>query len=345
MSYAMDMLRWWINKDPFTERELQLLKRDRSTDLKVYNDSEEYRKIVTDNFIKYISYGNISSETHNVTFGDSATELIQRLFKHYHADNDNTLVVYSNNEHHSAKNCVDKCKHTLEVSYDEEILLSKVDRVVNEAKKFKSTLIYIIGTQISNGLISPQDFFIKLRKELDKNNIDYTLILDDVHGMLFVPRDYSLFDYVIYTCHAWVLNYDAGVLISNRKKKKFGYEIANWATDYMENMNILFKRWDKIHTFKAVMMNFFVKYLVNPKVKLPLFGSDQIFAPYLINDEHLIDEKLADVLEDYHIRCEGVDSPQIYFRFRISEIIMYTEEDLQKLEKGFKILDSILLEE
>jgi hypothetical protein len=41
-------------------------------------------------------------------------------------------------------------------------------------------------------------------------------MIDDVHGMFLIPRDYSIFDYILYTAHSLIPNYEMGFLISKK---------------------------------------------------------------------------------------------------------------------------------
>lgn len=58
--------------------------------------------------------------------------------------------------------------------------------------------------------------------------------------MFITPRDYRIFDYVLYTAHSLVTEYDMGILIS--KEHKFGKLALNWGEEYLKRLDIVLNK-------------------------------------------------------------------------------------------------------
>ena len=312
-------LDWWINSNPFTKKELDLLKTDRSVEIKL---SKKYDKL-SDYFFNKIPNSNISTKTHEISLAIHATTLIQLLFKKY--VNNDTLVICTDGEHNSAKSCIEKSKNVLYLSYNDDILRKRtncINNITKESKKYKNVFVYIIGTQISNGVITPQLFFKELKNKLIQENINHILVIDDVHGMFLVPRDYSIFDYIIYTAHVLTLNYDMGICINKLGLHRVGYKIYNWLEDYIKCLEIILKRSEKLYTFKPVLFDVFSTFLNFKNFYMPEYGSPQIFSPYIINLNSSHKESLKRIMKNFNISLE-ISENKLLIRNRIGEMILY----------------------
>ena len=326
-------LEWWFNKDKFTNDEIALLHRGRST---IATTSPHYNKLC-DEFYSRIPFGNLSSKTHELGLAIYATSLIQQLFKNY--VNDDVLVITTDGEHNSARSCIEKSKNVFYFNYSQSLtehMDSEIQKAIEESKKYKSVFIYIIGTQISNGYITPQLFFEKLKSELVKNNINHTLVIDDVHGMFTVPRDYTIFDYVIYTTHALVLGYDLGMVIYKKDKTPIGYKIYNWLKEYLVCLDIILKRKEKIYLFKPVFFEVFSKFYDLPNFKMPMVSAPQIFSPIFKTKESA--EDIRNKFHKYKLSIDVSSDYEFVIRNRIGTLISYTKEDFELYSKGLDLL-------
>ena len=334
-------LDWWINSDPFTKDELEIIRKERSTEIIT---SKNFNKLA-DKFFNKIPYNKLSTKTHEISFAIHATTLIQLLFKKY--VDDDTLVICTDGEHNSAKSCIEKSKNVFYLSYNKDILQDSkqsIKKIIEESKKYKKVFVYIIGTQISNGVITPQLFFENLKKAFVEHNIQHILTIDDVHGMFLVPRDYSIFDYIIYTAHVLTLHYDMGICINKLGLTRVGYKIYNWLEDYIKNLDIILKRSTKLYTFKPILFEVFSRFLVFKNFHMPEYGSPQIFSPYFICDDKTKNEMLKKNMKQYNISLELCEDNKVLIRNRIGEMIIYTQEDVLKYLKGLDILYNYLTE-
>ena len=194
-----------------------------------------------------------------------------------------------------------------------DIRTLNVNKIINESKKYKKVFVYIIGTQISNGEITPQEFFIKLKKMFIENNIEHKIFLDDVHGMFFVPRDYSIFDFILFTAHAVIDDYDMGIFIS--KSGEYGEKIYNWGKLYLNMLDVILKRKEKIFYFYEVMTEYFSSLLASDDFKLLNRISPHLFS-IKINNKFPCPQRFYEKLSKIYIKLEkdGIDIKYILLR-------------------------------
>lgn len=297
---------------------------------KTFNDWED----LTDKYKKLLPFSHLDNYTLNTA--SSCTELIQNLFKK-HVDND-TFVVSSNYEHDSTKRCLEKVQNKLILHYSEDIIKLNVDKIINEFRKSNSKKIfaYFIGTGLSTGEILPQTFFIKLKKALIDNQIEHTFVLDDVHGMFITPRDYSLFDYILYTCHSWIKDYEMGMMWS--KTDCGGIQDFDKTKDYLNKLYIVISKFDKIRQFKLVLSQFFAEELAN-KATFNLFDNTTQHIFTLETHGLAFTQEDYNTLNRYLIKISEYNSIDNFIRIRFQELISFDPEfALEGLHMVKKIL-------
>ena len=329
--YKNELLKWWFNLDPLTEEENIILKKHRVEE-KEYNNTAYTNGINT--FFNKLYYSNINSNNYTLDVAPCATDFIKALFNKY--VDDDTLVIYSRDEHESVKDCVSLCKNTLELIYEYDIKNIQLDKIIKEAQKYKKVFVYFIGTNISNGRITSQLFFNRLKESLVNNNIDHIFILDDVHGMFIVPRDYRIFDYVIGTAHALVKRYDMGILIHKKDIEGFGEHVSNWLCDYFQALDIILKRREKLQLFQNVMQEYFAEQLAFDDYTLVTPSAPHIFA--IKNTQVQFTESMYKLLKKKYVRLEGKTGQGGYIRLRFAQCI--TDPDL--VQEGLEILEKLL---
>jgi cysteine sulfinate desulfinase/cysteine desulfurase-like protein len=145
-----------------------------------------------------------------VSFDESATKIIDRLFTQY--VNDDTLVITSSSEHPSVYNNLQKCKHVLKLfsvcGYNSTVHLE------DEMKKFKNVFVYVIGLSSGDNFYCSNEWFSRLKSALLAMGKSHIFTIDAVQELFLLPRDYSMFDYVIGTAHAIIPSYDIGMVMS-----------------------------------------------------------------------------------------------------------------------------------
>ena len=321
----MDILNWWNNLLPLSEEEIKILHRplshtkDSDEALQFYmkpkaTNDQQWEKFKQKFFNKLFMPSKIQDR--QLAFEESATTFINYLFDKY--VDDNTLIISTDSEHPSVKKCLVKYKNKYILNFERDIITYSIDKILFEAKKYKKVFVYIIGTKNATGEITPQEFFVQLKQKFEKNNIFYTLVLDDVQGMFLVPRDYSIFDYIIGTAHALCPGYDMGIMLS--KYFEFGKKAYNWGEEYLKHLDIMLKRRNKINIFKTVMLSYYKKHL-NIDNKL----ANSLSVPYIfyftIKDLNFT-QKTTDLLHKFNLLIPAYDfSPITFVHMRCHEFI------------------------
>lgn len=308
----MKLIDWWINLNPLNYKEELAL-------LSTRND--EYTGNETDlpsneEFFNRLPMCNLS-KPYSVRVDKCATTLIQGLFDTY--IDDDTLVIYTENEHYKIKEILNTFKNRLVLSYD-DILKLNMSKIASSLSKFKKVFVYIIGTQLSSGEITPQYFFIKLKELLNTYKCHYKLVLDDVHGMYFVPRNYSLFDYIIGTTHALIPTYHMGILIGKENMNKFGKNGYHWINDYFKALDVLLSRKEKIYQFNYVLEQSLADILAKGKCHLLTQKAPHLFA--IKTDQINFNQEFKNEMDEYGIRLEGVNNELKYILLRVSQFII-----------------------
>ena len=326
-----DLTKWWLNYMPLNNEEQKLIEKYNTTN-PIIDGTEKY-SVMEKEYFDRMPFCNLSNEYH-ITFSETATNFINSLFNDY--VDDDTLIISSCCEHTNVNKNLEKYNNKLLLTMDEIISL-KIEQYINYIKQYKKVFVYIIGTQISNGVITPQVFFEKLKKILIYNNIQNIFVLDDVHGMFITPRDYSLFDYIIYTAHSLIRNYDMGLLIS--KNEKYGYKALNWGKEYLEMLDIIIKRMNKMRMFSYIMTNEFYEYISNGKFIMNNFTTPHIFAP--MTTQYKYTQRMYDMLDKNEVRLEGIELKNTYIRFRAQHYIKNPEYLTNSIKMIYNILDNI----
>ena len=330
-----NIVEWWLNQNPFTEDEMKILSKQRSEDIVI---DEEKFKLASQKLFDRIPFCNITTDTHNLMVDTCATNHITNLFKKY--VDDDTLVITSMCEHNNVKDLVTKCKNKMVLNHYRDIITLNIDNIIQNSKQYKKVFVYIIGTQISSGEITPQLFYQKLKEQLNQNKINNIMVLDDVQGMFLVPRDYSLFDYIVGTAHALIEGYDMGILIS--RNNDFGIKAVNWVEDYIELLDIMLKRKDILNSFTQIMTQYFYNDLLKYGFSLFQNTAPHIFAIKTNGMEFT--DSMHSMLDKYCIRLEGIGNdyvPNVFIRMRAQQYLKFPNACADGLDVLHTLLDEI----
>ena len=326
-----DLIKWYLNSDGYNEEEIEKLNMVR-VENGITSSNEEFKRL-TQEFIDRMPYANISSDNRFITFGESGTYLIQKIFEK--EVDDDTLVISTDYEHNAVQDCLNKCKNVYKFKND-KIRSYFTDELVRLSKNYKKVFVYIIGTQLSTGEITPQLFFDKLKDELVKNNIEHKILIDDVHGMFITPRNYDMFDYVLYTAHSLVTMYDMGMLIS--KTDDIGFKYYNWGVNYLERLDIVLKRKVKLMMFKNIMFQLLNK----------LFSDKKYFDYYNYTTNHIFSVQTRhifytkeeyDILDSYKIRIAERPMEVSWLRIRYQE---FSKQTVERAIEGLNYLEKLM---
>lgn len=306
------MIDWWLENTHIDKQRSEEIVIDDISNL----ENELKKRIPCSNF------------PHHLTVEKDATTLITKIFD-LHVDED-TLIITSSVEHPSVQENVKRFPHHVEINYYYKGVLNlNIDDVKKALMKrnYKKALIYIIGTQNTTGEVTPQKLYIKLLNYLKSRNIETTTVCDDVHGMYFVPRDYSIFDYIIGTAHALIRTYDMGILWS--KTNNIGIKAYNWISDYIKLLDVILSKKDKLFSFSNVMKEELYEYLT-----LPYFEYEADTVPYIFSIKVKCNPKIYnEKMKEEYFKKEveiNIDEPADFFYLRMRAAQYITKPELLK---------------
>lgn len=319
IKYMDDLIKWYIKDCCFTQEEKLSLRIAREASPEEASP-EEYKQLIQ-NYFDRMPFCNLTSEDHFIAFDESGTAFIDKIFEK--EVDDDTLVISTTYEHTSVQKCLAVTKNKILLNSENDIRAYNIKPLIDKSKQYKKVFVYIIGTQLSTGEITPQLFYERLKEEFIKNNIEHKIMIDDVHGMFLTPRDYRIFDYVLYTAHSLVTEYNMGLLIT--KEYMFGKKAYNWGKEYLEKLDIILKRRLKMLQFKNIIIQYFSEYLADKNMfKLFNFTSDHIFAAETQGLKY--DTETWEKLDSYKIRVSEFDMPKNWVRIRFQEFTRLSED-------------------
>lgn len=313
----MNLLNWWIDSFNFSKDDIKLFQ-SYETDFKT--EPVEY-DTVRAKAVDMLPMQTISN--YNVSFDSCATNIINKLFDNYVSEN--TLVITTTSEHPSVKKALNKCKN---VSY----MYNKCQldtSFINKLERFNNIFIYCIGLSVGDKQITNNDIISLLKDYLERSNIKATFVLDAVQELYMLPRDYSIYDYVIATAHAFITSYDTGILFSKEKLESDNTWLYR-GNKYLDILKLMLPHKDKLFMFHYIMMQYFGKYINSDK---SLYVSDN--APYVftIHDKQ---NRLVGIT-----KSDLIASPSTSLvTFRACEAIINQDEFLEKCRTVKYILEN-----
>ena len=187
-----------------------------------------------------IETGSKLSQNQVFSFAPCATDIIDKLFKQY--VDDDTLVITTNSEHPSVVENLKNCKNVLRLINKTTLQLAST---AIDLSKYKRIFVYMIAISVGDGGFVSNSVFDLLQKKL--TGIPSVFVLDAVQELFMLPRDYSIFDYVIGTAHAIVPKYNCGIVIS--KEKPYCKNQKNIAMKFSKLLQIVLKRKQYLKSF------------------------------------------------------------------------------------------------
>lgn len=192
---------------------------------------------------------SINKDGFTLRTSDCATDLIEQLFNHY--VDDSTLVLTTNYEHPVVCECLDKCKNVKKID-----ITKPVDalEVYQECQKYKSIFCYMIG--VTNNFVNETSYATLhiVRHVLNQLSKPSVFVLDDCQGFLIRTRDWSMFDYIVTTAHAF-LPMDLGVTFC--KSPFAGFGNLDVPESYLHVITQIKQKLPRIFLFNSCMQEFF----------------------------------------------------------------------------------------
>lgn len=321
----------WYEANKFSEEELKLLKTVSDFSLSCDDVSEDtFENDIVKPLLNLHPQGIITSDDYTVRFDTRATDFIRMMSEYF--DDDDTLFVTSNNEHINAQTLFKDIKNLHIIDADTVIHNFDTFSLIEKCKQYKRVFFYIIGTEISRGKIVPNTWFKHIRNALSGH--DLVICLDDVQGMFVIPRDYSLFDYIIGTAHSLIPSYDMGICIQRKDSHIFGKQLYHTAKEYLKILPILLTRLNALYSFTTVMQQAFSLYLAQPEGRLFYDSAPHIFSIVIGDDRNTVrftKREQARIEQGRVVYIEGVrdDCDYQYVRFRGQELLQVSLEEIK----------------
>lgn len=279
-------------------------------------DSKEWINI-QNKYKSLLPYGSLTA--FHLEVADRVSFFIKKIFSEY-VTND-TFVIHSSFEHPNVEKELAKVEHKKQLLYD-QIISFNFEGFLTEYKASgcKEIFVYVPGASTCTGQIVPQYFYTSIKEACNKYDIPCMMVCDDVHGMFITSRNYSIFDFILYTCHSFISNFDMGMLWS-KHNKKLGYTNIERAETYYNNLTLFLSKLDKIRIFPLLLAEYFAEELADPKyVELYTNTSCHIFA--LKTKGLIFNQKYFDLCDKYNVRLGKTRSFINFMRFRIQEFIL-----------------------
>ena len=209
---------------------------------------ELYDSYPYDFSIRYASYDyhllhELFDEKYNIadfnfSFDLCCSALIEALFKEYVKKR--TIVIASRRDHPSVHKCLEGFEYRELIYLDDGEYLKEgtgADARVNRnsknfsfsklsqrlsIKNYDSILVLSYGSNVCDGEVRDNEFFSKIFKICELNCDNTIKVLDDCQGSLWIDRDYSIYDYVLWTAHATLWSFDVGILLSKPNMPALG---------------------------------------------------------------------------------------------------------------------------
>ena len=240
------------------------------------------------------------------SFGKCATDLIQLLFDRY--VDDDTLVITSMQEHPKVCSILSKCKNVMHLIDDGKLYDMPLECFVKEVKRYRRVFVYAIGTSCGNGQHVPQNVFYTIKRMLQLSKVEHIFTIDAVQELFLLPRDYSMFDYVIGTAHAIVPQYDVGMVLS---KHSLGHMQPLAASKFAHLLSIVKRRARYLKEFSHSL----TKRYQRCQHQLNLMVGNHVGHLYSIGDRiGTLSPIIPDNQSDYHQMNPSRVVHNIYFR-------------------------------
>ena len=216
-----------------------------------YNVSEDVAKLT---FLINIA-GNVKPLT-CLEIEDSASIFIEKLFNHY-IDSDTFVIACI--EHPTIEKCLATINNKFIVTSN-VIKSLDIDTIITAYKKSGCKKIFGYLTSTSDYQIVPQDFYVKLKEKLIEIDTPHILVLDDVQTMFMIPKNYDIFDHVIFSMHTLVQGMNKGVLLS-KENTGLGHEDLSILKIFTAYLHIVVDNKDRLFLFNTMLTQYFSKEL------------------------------------------------------------------------------------
>ena len=365
-------MEWWLNKVKLTTSEtfsfyngckfIQQLNGD-IHDLNNHfienSYTSKYEDLKNELLRLSLAYG-INHNNYDIILKKRSTIHIQELFKK-HVEK-NTLVIVSSFQHISSADVVNNLPHVfyLDSENNDSSISINIDEAVKCAKdqKYDKIFVYLIATEFQTGRNYSQAKYDELYNKIKELNKESIFVLDAVQEMFLLPRDWSIYDYIIGTAHAMYFGFDTGFLIINTSKqsaeKLTGYKRDDVLEQMLTGLNIVYKRHDYIMMYQKIVLD-----SINIKLldRMKLHNSQTNFFSGYIQDQDLLSNNNCKqyIKEHFSVPAKSSDPgvnveishhkpiDELYIRLR-AQTLMFDRNDIEtKLNYFYENWKTLLL--
>ena len=225
-------------------------------DSKTYLSNIEYDRVNKELIDILISNKNILAPNQVFSFAPCATDIIDKLFKQY--VDDDTLVITTKQEHPKVDKILKTQKNLLYL-FDDCKFNINIFQLPDIIAHYKKIFIYVIGTTCCVGKRTDQSQLIAVKHIAEYAHIPSVFVLDAVQELFMLPRDYSIFDYVIGTAHAIIPEYNCGIVIS--KEQPYCKNQKAIAMKFSNLLQIVLKRKHYLSNFSRCLHEEFKEFI------------------------------------------------------------------------------------
>ena len=179
-------------------------------------------------------------EKYEFSFEYCCSELIKNIFDEYVTQS--TIIITSRRDHPSVETCL-QTYPCAEIIYLDDGDYVESDQTIeprlrrpNVAKEFSlrklserlsrkdySNILFLsYGSNVCDGEVRENRVFQHIFQVCEEYCENTIKVLDDCQGCMWIDRDYSLFDYVLWTAHATLYAFDVGIMMSKPGIKPLG---------------------------------------------------------------------------------------------------------------------------
>lgn len=268
-------------------------------------------------------------ENFKLTVAYNASYFIHNVFQKHVTEDTFVISVLS---HLSVIEETNKTLNKYILTYDDVKKLN-VNKLMQKFKESRCKKIFIyLSSLIEQNLIT-MPFCYKLKEEMLKQNMQHIICLDDVATMFLLPKDYSVFDYVFFTCHSLIPTFDSGMLFY-KSCVDFGFEDYEIAKAYLIPLNMILTKKDKMFLFSTMLTQYFIRELQSELFRTPENSAPNIFCIIFKDSIRKYLIRYAEDLSDFNIFCSEYN-----ITIRCNHFI---SQDITKMVEGLEKLKTIL---
>lgn len=220
----------------------------------------------------YCDRFGIDKNRFGVCFALSATELIFNILKEYQ----NFRVIFVGECHENVR----RLARTLQFS--SEPIFTSVDDLqsldINDPRVF----VYFTSTEYQTGKINDNKIVKNFIDNLREKGVAVRSLNDAVQQLMILKKvDYSFYDFVIYTGHSLLINFDLGVCFFNNDfNQNYGFNWYSIPMDYLYNLSLVEPEFsaDNLDMFQKTMRESFSDWIESGHLVVEKDVAPHIFA-------------------------------------------------------------------